>query len=124
MDNIWKIFDSPSMIKLALEAGLALALEAALTEVDACAVIVARFRGALVHDESAVGVSVTLPTLALITSDIIDAHFVIGTHYAYAVINVHVAHLESEFVYRISYASRSTSNNVLLFNYTSRARAR
>lgn len=108
------------MVKLALKARMAVALEAALAEVDACAIL-ARFRGAVVNDQGAVGVSVTVSAFALVTGDAVHADFVVGARHAYAVVNVHVACLEVElhrhmckYRRRISRSARASCALLLL----------
>lgn len=80
---------------------LAVALEATLAEVYT-RTIVARLRGAVIYDQRAVGISVTLSALALVTGDVVYADFVFGTGYVYAVVNVDIAYLKTRLyvVYR------------------------
>lgn len=80
---------------LTLKAFYTLALEAVLAEVDARAIVIARFCRTVIYNQRAIRVSVTLAAFAFVTSDTINANFVIWACHANAIIDIHVAHLES-----------------------------
>lgn len=73
-----------------MEAILALALESLLSEIDAGAAV-AGDRGAVVDDEGAIWISVTLAALALVTGYAVDAYLAIGAYHVHAIVHVNVA---------------------------------
>lgn len=78
---------------LTLKAFYTFTFETAITEIDARAVIVARFCRTMIHNQCAIGISVALAAFAFVISDTINANLVIWTHHVYAIIDIHVAHL-------------------------------
>lgn len=93
------------LVKFTLKAGCTFALKAAFTEVDT-RTVVTRFHGTVVYDQRTIGISVPFATFTFVSCNTIDTDLVIGTHCAYAIIDVHIAYLESlslNIIIHISY---------------------
>jgi len=62
------------------------------TEINARTVVVTWFHRTVIYNR-AIRIFIALRTFAFVTGDTVKANLVIQAYYAYAIVNIHVAHL-------------------------------
>lgn len=84
-----------------METILALALESLISKIYARTTVTRHCR-AMVDDKSAIRISVTLATFALVTGDTVDANLSIGTYHVDAIVHVYVASFPFETTWTLA----------------------